>query len=36
MAHVTGENTIQVAMAPSAFLKTEVPDATQAVEVASI
>lgn len=36
MAHVTGDNTIQVAMAPGAFLKTEVPDATQAVEITSI
>lgn len=31
----TGANTIQVAMAPG-FLKTEVPDATQAIEVTSI
>lgn len=37
MAQVTGDNTIHVAMAPgAAFLKTEVPDATQAVEVSSI
>lgn len=39
MGHVvqdhTGANTIHVAMAPG-FLKTEVPDATQAVEVTSI
>ena len=39
MGHVvhdhTGANTIHVAMAPG-FLKTEVPDATQAVEVTSM
>ncbi|KAK7101486.1 DNA-binding protein P3A2-like isoform X1 [Littorina saxatilis] len=33
--HNSGNNTIQVAVAPQ-FLKTEVPDATQAVEVTSM
>lgn len=39
MGHVdstSNANTIHVAMAPGGFLKTEVPDATQAVEVTSI